>query len=290
MFVLDRQTGDTTIVSLDRTGGPANGNSTLAVISDDGRYVAFTSRATDLVVGDTNEFVDVYLHDRQASSTVLVSRTPSGSAGNGNSGSPAISADGASVVFESFATDLVGGDTNGIQDVFVFDVATAAVEAVSVGMDGTTSNHGGGDGRVAAGGRYIVFESRSSDIVSEDHNDRYDIYLRDVVSGTTSLVSRRPDGRPGDKSSYAPDISSDGRFVAFWSKAKELAPGEGGAVMVLDRDTGDLTRVVKSTNSIYSNGANPDITSTGFVSFSTRGQLDPADKNRNSDNYVKRFR
>ncbi len=121
VFVHDRQTGQTTRVSVRSDGTQGNGNSEEPFISTDGRYVAFDSEATNLVSGDTNGTWDVFVHDRQTGQTTRVSVRSNGTQGNGASGLPSISTDGRYVAFESGATNLVSGDTNGKTDIFVHD-------------------------------------------------------------------------------------------------------------------------------------------------------------------------
>ncbi len=135
IFVHDRQTGKTTRVSVDSAGSEVNGISILPAISADGRYVAFTSFASNLVAGDTNGLTDIFVHDRQTGKTTKVSVDSAGSEANGFSLLPVISADGRFVTFTSFASNLVAGDRNGVQDVFVHDRQTEETARVSADSD-----------------------------------------------------------------------------------------------------------------------------------------------------------
>jgi Tol biopolymer transport system component len=138
IYVRDRQTGTTTLVSISSAGAQANEWSLAPAISADGRFVAFQSSATNLVPGDTNGQDDVFVRDRQAGITKRVSTTgPAGAQGNWQSGSPAISADGYFVAYMSKATNLVPGDTNGQDDVFVRDRHTGITTRISVSSNGT---------------------------------------------------------------------------------------------------------------------------------------------------------
>ncbi|MCG6981325.1 MAG: calcium-binding protein, partial [Deltaproteobacteria bacterium] len=121
IFVHDLQTGETTLVSVDSNGIQGNGDNTSPSISADGRYVAFTSDATNLVANDTNGNTDIFVHDLQTGATTRLSVDSSGTEGNGNSSAPAISANGQYVTFESDADNLVGGDGNGFFDIFVYE-------------------------------------------------------------------------------------------------------------------------------------------------------------------------
>ena len=132
IFVRDRQAGTTTRVSVTSTGGQANGASSDPAISADGRYVAFVSRATNLVAGDTNGVRDVFVHDRQTGATTRISVNSSENQGNAESLAPSLSADGRYVAFASSASNLVTGDTNSTSDVFVRDRQAGTTTRVSV--------------------------------------------------------------------------------------------------------------------------------------------------------------
>src|SRR2546426_6706686 len=127
-------------VSVDSAGSEGNGASTGVALSADGRFVAFTSVATNLVAGDTNGVLDVFVHDRQTGMTERVSVDSAGSEGNGASTGVALSADGRFVAFTSVATNLVAGDTNDVTDVFVHDRQTGTTERVSVDSAGNQAN------------------------------------------------------------------------------------------------------------------------------------------------------
>jgi len=244
-------------------------------LSADGRFVAFTSFATNLVSGDTNATGDIFVHDRDtdndgifdeagAIATVRVSVASDGTQGNASSGSPSFSADGRFVAFTSFATNLVSGDTNGSEDVFVhdrdtendgiFDEAGAiATVRVSVASDGTEGAAPSGEGRVAisADGRFVAFHSFASNLVSGDTNATRDIFVHDRDTDTdgnfdesgaiaTVRVSVASDGTQGNSESGKVAISATGRFVAFESFATNLVSGDTNAtrdIFVHDRDT-----------------------------------------------------
>src|SRR5439155_133722 len=131
VFVHDRQTGATERVTVDRTSAQGNGRNSVVALRADGRFVAFTSAAPDLVAGDTNGAADVFVHDRQTGTTERVSVDSGGSQANGDSTDVALSADGRFVAFTSAAPDLVAGDTNGAADVFVHDRGTTAADQIT---------------------------------------------------------------------------------------------------------------------------------------------------------------
>jgi hypothetical protein len=171
--------GVTTRVSVASDGTEGNGGSISAAISADGRFVAFHSFADNLVAGDTNGFTDVFVHDRLTDITERVSVASDGTEGNHQSLVPAISADGRFVAFESFADDLVAGDTNGFTDVFVHDRLTGITERVSVASDGTEGNGASISAAISADGRFVAFQSHADNLVAGDTNGTVDVFVHD---------------------------------------------------------------------------------------------------------------
>ena len=260
IFVHDRQTGQTTRVSVATDGTQANGKSYTPSISADGRYVAFASYASNLVSGDTNGYGDVFVRDRQTGVTERVSVASDGTQGNGTyygSDTPSISSDGRYVAFESDASNLVPGDTNGYWyyglwlgnvDVFVHDRHTKLTERVSVASDGTQGNDSSSYPSISADGRYVAFSSGASTLVPGDTNGCYDVFVHDRQTGQTMRVSVASDGTQGNASSgvyCGPSLSADGRYVAFESEASNLVPGDTNwstDAFVHDRQTGVTER------------------------------------------------
>ena len=237
IFVHDRQTGQTTRVSVASDGTQGNSASDKPSISSDGRYVAFKSTATNLVSGDTNGFIDVFVHDRQTGQTTRVSLASDSTQGNGDSYSPSISADGRYVAFRSSASNLVSGDTNGTSDIFVHDRQGGGTTRVSVASDGTQGNGDSYSPSISADGRYVAFMSAASNLVSGD-TCCSDIFVHDRQSGQTTRVSVASDGAQGNNHSWYPSISADGRYVAFHSYASNLVSGDTNSapdVFVHDR-------------------------------------------------------
>src|SRR5207249_3963444 len=189
VFVHDRQTGTTERVSVDSAGNQANGDSTEVALSADGRFVAFTSVAPDLVAGDTNGVMDVFVHDRQTGATERVSVDSAVTQANGDSTDVALSADGRFVAFISVAPDLVAGDTNGVADVFVHDRQTGTTERVSVDSAGNQANGDSTDVALSADGRFVAFTSVAPDLVTGDTNGAMDVFVHDRQTGTTERVS-----------------------------------------------------------------------------------------------------
>jgi Tol biopolymer transport system component len=293
VFVHDRLTGQTTRVSVASDGTQGNGESRYPSISADGRYVAFMSYASNLVPGDTNGVMDVFVHDRLTGQTTRVSVASDGTQGNGDSVSPSISADGRYVAFMSYAYNLVPGDTNGKADVFVHDRLTGQTTRVSVASDGTQGNDGSGGASISANGRYVAFVSGASNLVPGDTNGVDDVFVHDRLTGQTTRVSVASDGTQGNGDSWWPSISADGRYVAFMSWASNLVPGDTNGtwdVFVHDRLTGQTTRVSVASDGTEGNSDSiyPSISADGrYVAFqSWASNLIPRDTNGAWDVFV----
>ncbi len=246
VFVHDRETGQTTRVSVASDGTQGNDHSDWPSISANGRFVAFHSIANNLVSGDTNDFADVFVHDRETGQTTRVSVASGGTQGDGHSSWPSISADGRYVTFESFANNLVSGDNNGNWDVFVHDRQTGQTTCVSIASDGTQGNNGSYFSSISADGRYVAFDSDANNLVSGDTNGTLDAFVHDRQTGQTTRVSIASDGTQGNDNSSLSSISADGRYVTFSSGADNLVIGDTNGVwdaFVHDRQTGQTTRV-----------------------------------------------
>jgi len=249
--------GQTTLVSINSTGVPGNDNSETLAISSAGRFVAFTSLATNLVAGDTNGFQDIFVRDRQSATTVRVSVDSAGVQGNAASWKPSISSDGVFVAFESQATNLIAADANGsVQDIYVRDRTSATTALVSKSTTGVQGNGLSFYCSISADGRSVAFNSVSTNLVANDTNGWTDVFVRDRTSGTTERVSVATSGTQGDLSSGNPSISADGRFVAFESQATTLVTGDTNAlidIFVRDRAAGTTVRASVHTSGAQSN-------------------------------------
>ena len=247
VFVRDRVLGTTTRVSVDSDGTEGNGYSTNPALSPDGRYVGFSSTASNLVVGDTNLWSDVFVHDRMTGTTERVSLAADGSEGDQPSFSPSFSADAQLVAFWSTANNLVPGDGGDTTDVFIVDRSTHAIEWVSVPWNGVPGLNPGPYSRpgMSADGRFVAFGGGGDGIVPGDQNGVGDVFVRDRVLGTTERVSVGLGGGDANGQSIFASISADGRFVAFESEASNLVPGDMNGVadvFVADRTTGTIVR------------------------------------------------
>lgn len=255
VFLHDTLAGITERISVSSSGAQTiGGSSSQPALSADGRFVAFTSSATNLVTGDGNNKYDVFLRDRALGTTVRISVDTSGGDSDNDSYTPAISADGRYVAFASWATDLVVGDTNAAGDIFVRDMLLGTTARVSLSASGLQ-----GDGTcerpsITADGAHVAFRSASTNLVAGDTNGNGDMFVRvDWVSGsaTTERVSTSSAGAQANYGAFTGMISSDGRYVVFYSGATDLVPGDSNGsndVFVKDRLTGATTRVSVHTD------------------------------------------
>ncbi len=257
VFVHDQQTGTTTRASVAAGDVQGNGESFVAAISADGRWVAFGSGASNLVSGDTNGTSDAFVYDQQTATTTRVSVAPGGAQANGGSGAPKISADGRWVAFYSGASNLVADDTNGRYDSFVIDRQTGITTRVSVGPGGAQADASSYLWAISPDGRWVVFDSQASNLVAGDTNGTSDAFVHDRQTGTTARVSVGPGGAQGNGSSYRGAISADGRWVAFESQASNLVAGDTNGTFdafVYDQQTGTTTRVSVGPGGAQANG------------------------------------
>jgi Tol biopolymer transport system component len=281
-------------VSVDTAGNLPDSMCFGPKISADGRYVAFASAATNLVPGDTNGQVDVFVRDRSSGTTQRVSVSSAGAQADFGSTIPAISADGRYVVFESFATNLVPGDTNGLTDVFLRDRQTGITERISVTTFEAQANGASRTPAVSADGRYVVFMSSATNLGVGDTNGVDDIFLRDRGVGSTGRISVSTAGVGGNGASSHPTISADGQSVAFLTSASNLISWDtNGEVDVYYRAwSSNYNEIVSvTTASVLANDGSrtPVISADGrFVAFiSTATNLVPGDHNQKDDVFVR---
>lgn len=264
-------------------------------ISSDARYIAFSSSASNLVSGDTNEVSDVFVRDTIDATVIRVSSAADGSEGISSSAAASISANGRYVIFESFADNLVPNDTNGIADLFRKDLATGGIVRVNTANDGSQSSAGVTRyASLSADGNYAVFQSTASDLVSGDSNGVSDVFLKNLASGQVTLVSRDQSGEQGDASSGFPSMSADGRYIAFFSNANNLSPldqNPSSDIFVKDVVTGSIDVISTSGEGAASDSFSdtPSISSDGrFVAFASAATtLTPGDTNARKDIFVK---
>jgi Tol biopolymer transport system component len=293
-FARNRLTGTTERVSVN-SGGTEGDWDTFGPlsISAEGRFVVFASGATNLVAGDTNNVWDIFVRDRQLGTTERVSTDSAGAQGNLGSGDPWISADGRFVAFDSGATNLVPGDTNGVSDVFVHDRQTGQTRRVSVDSAGGQGNAYSAARSISADGRYVAFSSNASNLVSGDINGVLDVFVRDRLMGTTELVSISSAGVQGTLPSSSGYLSADGRYVAFVSDSSNLVAGDTngcGDVFVRDRQNQATERASLDSSGIQGNGSSSPsgISADGrYVAFSSSASnLFPGDSNQLQDAFL----
>jgi WD40-like Beta Propeller Repeat len=332
IFLRDTSANSTVRVSVSSSGAQANGVSGGPTISDDGRFIAFWSNATNLVPNDTNNSSDVFVHDNQTGATERVNVDSLGHQANNPSFGAFISGDGRFVAFTSFATNL-GGTPNGnnfAYQVYVHDRQTGTTEIETVDSDGnpwTFSSYASaisGDGRyvvftgngaifirdralatteqvslganpaISADGRFVAFESDSSNLVPGDTNGQTDVFVKDEVTGTIERVSVSSLGAEANGLSNSPAISGDGRFVGFQSTASNLVGSDTNSVVdifVHDRETGATNRVSVDSLGSQANGGSygpPAMSSDGsVVAFSSSASnLVAGDTNNVEDVFV----
>jgi hypothetical protein len=275
------QQGTMEIISVDNSGTAGDSSSFEPEISDDGRYVAFYSSSTNLVSPPTPANYQIYQRDRQTGTTTLVSHTASSlttAPSSGYSWKAAISADGSLVAFQSVCTDLVSPPTAAGTQVFVWHRGTGAIELVSQKAGSPTV---GGDAEsvepeISDDNRYVAFGSSADDLVASDLNGAWDIFVRDLDSDTTALVSVTDAEAAANGGSFEPSISGDGQFVAFVSSATNLTETTTAGEQVFLRDRTNGTTVLVSENLLEDgeggNGGcgNPIVTPDGaYVLFSS---------------------
>jgi Tol biopolymer transport system component len=174
-------------------------------------------------VGDTNLVDDIFLRDLANATTVRASVSSTGAQSDGDSRLAALSSDGHYLVFESDASNLVTGDTNGVTDIFVRDTVANTTTRIPRGTDGGNPNGASTRPSISADGRFITFQSDASNLVAGDLGGYTDIFVYDQQTGTTTRASTTSDSRTsGNDNSQSPFLSPDGRFIVFLSRAQNL--------------------------------------------------------------------
>jgi hypothetical protein len=290
VFVRYRDVPETIRASVSSSGGQANGDSDRPSMDPFAQFAAFESFATNLVPGDTNGVEDVFVRGLLANpnqTTQRVSVSSTGAQANDSSGTPAISSNARYVAFASNATNLVGNDTNGVRDIFVYDLVTGKTKRVSVGI------HGQANGpsqlpAITGDGRCIAFASSASNLVRGDTNNATDIFVRDTVAKTTTRVSVASDGTQANGNSSAPSMRSCDDVV-YQSLASNLVSGDtNGESDVFERTPGfGTTRLSVTTTGDQPNGPSIEPVISGndrYVAYtSSASNLVPGDTNLDPD-------
>jgi len=290
----------TELISVSGDGVLGNADSGLDLspsrsISADGRFVAFSSEASNLVPGDTDECRDVFVRDRLAGTTERVSVSTEGAQAYRTCSWPSIGAAGRFVTFLSESSTLVEGHVTAWRDVFLRDRLLGTTEVISLTSSGEPANYAShGYAPLSGDGRLVAFPSWASNLVPGDTNAKYDIFLRDRLAETTECVSVAASGLPANDDSALPSISADGRFVAFASSATDLVSRDTNGcsdVFVRDRQRGITDLVSVSTSGEQGNAKcgwssiSADGRFVAFYSFSTN--LVPGDTNGEYDIFVR---
>ncbi|MFB4274278.1 S8 family serine peptidase [Nonomuraea sp. MTCD27] len=338
IFATDLRTRVTERVSVPTGGGLADAFSLSPTVSRDGRFVGFNSGAANLVPGDGNGMTDSFVRDRRTGTTEMVSVSSEGTPGDGISGAPRLSADGRFAVFDSGAANLVPGDTNERNDVFLRDRQTGRTERISVAQDGSQVNGNAREATISADGRYVAFQSDAADLVPGDDNGVIDsfvldrqsgtlkrvtgpypdtdtsapvisaggtalafgngvglgeIYVHDLTTGRSRMVSATLDGKPSNALTFAPSLSADGGKVVFYSDSGELVSGDANNrsdIFLRDVAAGTTTRISAGPRGEEGDGRAdlPSISDDGrYVAFeSTSANLVEGDTNKRSDVFV----
>jgi Tol biopolymer transport system component len=294
IFVYDLQTGSIQRVSVATDGTQSDGFCYNPSISGDGRFVAFSSWADNLVPDDTNEESDVFVYDLQTGSIQRVSVNAQGEQGNSGSDEATISGNGRFVAFVSDASNLVDGDTNDWYDTFVYDRQTGAIQRVSVAANGAQGNSSSYGPSLSDDGRFVAFTSFASNLVAGDTNDDDDIFVYDRQTGSLERISAADGGGLGEFST--PTISGDGRYVAFEAWGSHWVAedtNDNTDVFVYDRQTGSFQRLSVAANGDQGNGPSyePSISDDGrFVVFTSLAtNLVPGDTNDAGDIFINRL-
>ena len=244
IYIRDLDTQANALVSINRFNTAAS-SGIEGEISGDGRFITFSSSASDLAVGDANGVIDIYLRDLLNNSTEIISRNQFNT-GSGNSASQesSISFDGRYVVFQSQATNLVSSGPNGgggNTNIFVRDRNTNSNFLVDIDYTNTSSgNNVSQNPSISADGRFVAFQSLATNLVNflvQDTNQASDIFIRDLQLNTTKMITTFLGPPPffsrmyGNDSSIDPSISADGGRVVFSSLATNLIDGDTNNVV-----------------------------------------------------------
>jgi hypothetical protein len=291
IFVRDRVANTTILASKNNSGTPGDSGSLAPSISADGRYVTFSSAASNLVPADTNGSPDIFVFDRVAQTIQRVSVDNGGVEGNDGSSNAMISGNGNFIVFWSNASNLVPNDNNGVSDIFVHDRLAGTVERVSVDNSGNEGDSASQYPTISFDGRYVAFHSFATNFASGGNGANAFVY--DRQTNTIERVSENNAGNPGNISSRFPIISDSGRYVTFESFASDLVPSDTNGspdTFVYDRQTNTIEMISVDDAGNQGNGfsENPSISSDGkYVTFwSNSTNLVPGDTNGLDDFFL----
>lgn len=297
-FMRDRLTGETSRISVASDGTQGNGAVTdHCFISPDGRYVAFSSFATNLVPEETYPWWgDTFVHDTQTGVTALVSRTYDGTPANWPSNPGQLSYDGRYISFWSVASNILPGDTVQLAHIYVYDQVANSITRVSKASDGTAANENSYGSCISGDGRYVAFYSLATNLVMDDTNGLFDVFVHDRTSGVTTRIPGMSGAEPNGRSDvHGQCMSEDGRYIAFDSEATNLIANDTNGLrdtFVYDQQSGQIIRVSVASDGAQANGTRRLHTPTlsldsryiSFESYATN--LVSGDTNNRSDIFV----
>lgn len=284
VYLRDRETGELTLVSRSAGSLPANGPSRHPRIGFEGDFVVFASEASNLVKDDLAGKTDIFLYDRDDDALVRISRGFDGTEADGGSSSPGISGLGRIIVFESRATNLVDGDTNGVQDVFIYDVIGRAIRRVSVTSAGEELSTDSYSPTVSERGLNVAFATLAPEINPRGERFLFDVFVHDLATGGTSPIARPPGTDLEQDSFRRPHLSGDGEWIVF---LRVGGSGSGSADLFLQElETGQSVLVTKPIGERQPGlpGIGGVTYAGGYVFFdSIAGNLVPGDLNGEKD-------
>ncbi len=282
IFVRDHLLNATERISISSTGEEGNGDSYESFISSDGRYVTFTSYASNLVSNDVNGFADVFVRDRLLNVTQRLSVSSTEEEGNGDSYGSSISSDGCYVAFCSYASNLVENDTNGFSDIFVYNRTSKTIRLINIPLNGEKANSDSYEPSISANGNSLVFTSNANNLVENDNNNASDVFVFDQKLNSLKRVSVSSTGENGNYGSCEPSISFNGHYIAFSSWADNLVENDiednANDIFVYDQISGVIERIniFNPGDESYENNFNPSISENGrYVAF-VSGNIRPA--------------
>ncbi|MFG0331568.1 MAG: TolB family protein [Phycisphaerales bacterium] len=270
IFVRDFHRGVTELVSVNTSGNSGNDLSLEPAISGNGRFVVFQSNASDLVPNDRNGTWDIFVRDLDSGVTERVSLTSTGGEANDRSDSPDISPNGRFVVFHSRAA-LVPEDTNGAYDIYRLDRQSGSLVRVSVDSNGLQANGGSIWPEVSDDGRFVVFQSDATNLVTPDTNGWGDVFVKDLQSGTIIRCNQSTAGVQSNGETTWPSISGDGSIITFCTRGGTLVPGDTNNnwdAFAHDRVTRETVRI-----NVQPNGSQADSYVRSPTALTTDGRL-----------------
>jgi Tol biopolymer transport system component len=290
-------TANTRRVNLNSTGHQQLQNSNHASLSANGRYVAFSSYGTGFVSGDTNDSSDIFVRDLTTGAVTRASVSTAGAQATQGSFNPVISADGTVVAFQSYATNLVAGDTNGLPDIFVRNLTTHKTVRVSVSSAGAQANSASQEPAISGNGNVVAFTSDATNLVTAPVNYMgicCDVFARNLSTNKTILIDGMLNGH-GSGDSFGPAVNGDGHLIAFGSWGCNIAPKtpclDDSAVYVRDTSARTTREADVQPNGVRSNGCGEDaaISPDGrYVAFaSDAADLVAGDTNQTYDVFVR---